>query len=113
MRRGLIYGIIFFFYYNTSVAMPLTGEPSKDPRQLNFQLFESAKKYERSVSIMMDLPGPKIRTSNLDVIKIKRGKDKLKDQSYVLWGIPQNTLSRTILTIGDLTKKAKFDFQGN
>ena len=44
MRWGLIYGIIFFSYYNTSVAMTLTGEPSKDPRQLNFQLFESAKK---------------------------------------------------------------------
>ena len=39
------------------------------------------------------------------VYKIKRGKDKLKDQSYVLWGIPQNTLSRTILPLGDLTKK--------
>ena len=35
---------------------------------------------------------------------IKRGKDKLKDQSYVLWGIPKNTLSRTILPLGDLTK---------
>ena len=36
--------------------------------------------------------------------KIKRGKDKLKDQSYVLWGIPQNTIARTILPLGDLTK---------
>ena len=36
--------------------------------------------------------------------KIKRGKDKKKDQSYVLWGIPQNTLSRTILPLGGLTK---------
>jgi len=36
---------------------------------------------------------------------IKRGKDRVKDQSYVLWGIPKNTLSRTILPLGDLTKK--------
>jgi len=39
-----------------------------------------------------------------NVYKIYRGKDKLKDQSYVLWGVPQNTLSRTILPLGDLTK---------
>jgi tRNA-specific 2-thiouridylase len=37
--------------------------------------------------------------------QIKRGKDKSKDQSYVLWGIPKETLSRTILPLGDLTKK--------
>ena len=36
--------------------------------------------------------------------RILRGKDKLKDQSYVLWGIPQNTLARTILPLGELTK---------
>ena len=35
---------------------------------------------------------------------IKRGKDKIKDQSYVLWGIPKNTLSKTILPLGNLTK---------
>jgi len=35
---------------------------------------------------------------------IKRGKDKVKDQSYVLWGIPKHTISRTILPLGDLTK---------
>ena len=32
-----------------------------------------SKKINRSVSIMMDLPGPKIRTSNEKIIKIKRG----------------------------------------
>ena len=37
--------------------------------------------------------------------KITRGKDKGKDQSYVLWGIPKETLSRTILPLGNLTKK--------
>ena len=36
---------------------------------------------------------------------IQRGKDKVKDQAYVLWGIPKNTLSRTILPLGNLTKK--------
>ena len=36
---------------------------------------------------------------------IKKGKDEHKDQSYVLWGIPRETLSRTILPLGDLTKK--------
>ena len=39
-----------------------------------------------------------------DDYKIYRGKDRIKDQSYVLWGVPQNTLSRTILPLGDLTK---------
>jgi len=39
------------------------------------------------------------------IYKIKRGKDKIKDQAYVLWGIPKNTLSRTILPLGNLTKK--------
>jgi len=37
--------------------------------------------------------------------KIIRGRDKGKDQSYVLWGIPKETLSRTILPLGKLTKK--------
>ena len=32
-----------------------------------------SKKLDRSVSIMMDLPGPKIRTSNEEIINIKRG----------------------------------------
>ena len=40
-----------------------------------------------------------------NIYQIKRGKDKLKDQSYVLWGIPKETLSRTILPLGHLTKK--------
>ena len=37
--------------------------------------------------------------------EIKRGLDSHKDQSYVLWGIPKETLSRTILPLGNLTKK--------
>ncbi len=35
---------------------------------------------------------------------IKKGKDKTKDQSYVLWGIPSDTLERTIFPLGNLTK---------
>ena len=36
---------------------------------------QCAKKHNKSVSIIMDLPGPKIRTDNLDIIKIERGED--------------------------------------
>jgi tRNA-specific 2-thiouridylase len=36
---------------------------------------------------------------------IKQGADEKKDQSYVLWGIPKETLSKTILPLGDLTKE--------
>ena len=42
---------------------------------------------------------------NNNEYKITRGKDKGKDQSYVLWGIPKETLSRTILPLGNLRKK--------
>ncbi len=36
---------------------------------------------------------------------LKKGIDPKKDQSYVLWGIPKETLKRTIFPIGDLTKQ--------
>jgi len=36
---------------------------------------------------------------------LKKGKDPLKDQAYVLWGIPAHTLSRTLFPLGDLTKE--------
>ena len=36
---------------------------------------------------------------------LKKGKDSLKDQAYVLWGIPAHTLSRTLFPLGDLTKE--------
>ena len=36
---------------------------------------------------------------------LMKGKDAHKDQSYVLWGIPSNTLKRTIFPLGNLTKK--------
>ncbi len=35
---------------------------------------------------------------------ISRGKDLSKDQSYALWGISQESLSRTIFPLGNLTK---------
>ncbi|MGL4632418.1 MAG: tRNA 2-thiouridine(34) synthase MnmA [Leadbetterella sp.] len=35
---------------------------------------------------------------------ISKGIDVLKDQSYVLWGISQESLSRTLLPLGNLTK---------
>jgi len=40
-----------------------------------------------------------------DIPKLRKGLDPQKDQSYVLWGIPRHTLSRTLLPLGDLTKK--------
>ena len=36
---------------------------------------------------------------------ISKGIDKLKDQSYVLWGISQENLRRTILPLGNFQKK--------
>ena len=36
---------------------------------------------------------------------LKKGADPLKDQSYVLWGIPAETLSRTLFPLGEYTKK--------
>ena len=35
---------------------------------------------------------------------ISKGKDLSKDQSYALWGISQESLSRTIFPLGNLTK---------
>ncbi|MHA8073023.1 tRNA 2-thiouridine(34) synthase MnmA [Aquirufa sp. HETE-40SA] len=35
---------------------------------------------------------------------ISKGVDILKDQSYVLWGVSQESLARTILPLGHLTK---------
>ena len=36
---------------------------------------------------------------------LTKGRDPLKDQAYVLWGIPPHTLSRTLLPLGKYTKK--------
>lgn len=34
-----------------------------------------------------------------------RGKDRHKDQSYMLWGIKRDTLARTLFPLGGITKK--------
>lgn len=36
---------------------------------------------------------------------ISKGVDALKDQSYVLWGISQESLARTLLPLGGMTKQ--------
>jgi tRNA-specific 2-thiouridylase len=36
---------------------------------------------------------------------ISKGVDVLKDQSYVLWGISQESLARTLLPLGSMTKQ--------
>ena len=46
----------------------------------------------------------KIRLENNRYL-ISKGKDLKKDQSYALWGISQESLSRTIFPLGDLFKK--------
>ncbi len=45
----------------------------------------------------------KIREENGRYV-ISKGKDESKDQSYALWGISQESLSRTIFPLGDLHK---------
>ena len=35
---------------------------------------------------------------------LKKGDDELKDQSYALWGVSQQSLSRTMLPLGNLRK---------
>lgn len=40
---------------------------------------------------------------------ISKGVDQLKDQSYALWGVSQESLSRTIFPLGELTKKEIYD----
>ena len=36
---------------------------------------------------------------------IKQGVDPVKDQSYVLWGIPKSSIKRTLFPLGELTKE--------
>ncbi|MFQ6610657.1 MAG: tRNA 2-thiouridine(34) synthase MnmA, partial [Fidelibacterota bacterium] len=35
---------------------------------------------------------------------LKKGVDPVKDQAYVLWGIPRESLKKTLLPLGGLTK---------
>ena len=40
-----------------------------------------------------------------DIFKIVRPKDLKKDQTFMLWGLTQEVLSKTIFPLGDLTKE--------
>lgn len=44
---------------------------------------------------------------------ISKGIDKDKDQSYALWGVSQESLSRTILPLSGLTKKEIYQMAGD
>jgi tRNA-uridine 2-sulfurtransferase len=46
----------------------------------------------------------KLRQEN-DRYIISKGRDENKDQSYVLWGVSQESLSRTMLPLGGFTKQ--------
>lgn len=50
----------------------------------------------------------KIRNEN-DRFVISRGIDNFKDQSYVLWGISQESLARTVLPLGGLKKSEIYE----
>ena len=39
-----------------------------------------------------------------DVVKVVRPKDAHKDQTFMLWGLTQDVLQKTIFPLGDLTK---------
>ena len=45
-----------------------------------------------------------VRQHTNDRFVISKGKDETKDQSYVLWGLQQDLLSRTILPLGNYHK---------
>ena len=65
-------------HYNPDFNLPLIIK----------QIRKAAKDQNKSIAILMDLPGPKIRTSNQDIIAVKRGKEyTLGDEA----DIPINT----------------------
>ncbi len=45
-----------------------------------------------------------IKAKHNDRYYVKKARDNFKDQSYVLWGLSQECLSRTIFPIGHMTK---------
>jgi tRNA-uridine 2-sulfurtransferase len=70
-------------------------------------------KWELLIRKAMALGGGKIATGHYARIRhdsvtgrhvLSRGKDPAKDQSYALWGLTQESLSRTMFPLGDLTK---------
>ena len=52
-------------HYNSNFNLPLVVK----------QIRQASKNQNKSIAILMDLPGPKIRTSNKDTVTIKRGKE--------------------------------------
>lgn len=46
-----------------------------------------------------------VRDKKAKRIKLLMGKDKLKDQSYALWGLKQYHLSKTLFPLGEITKE--------
>ena len=65
-------------HYNPDFNLPLIIK----------QIRKAAKNQNKSIAILMDLPGPKIRTANQDIIAVKRGNDyTLGDEA----DIPINT----------------------
>ena len=52
-------------HYNPDFNLPLIVK----------QIRKASKNQNKSIAILMDLPGPKIRTANKDTIIIKRGKE--------------------------------------
>ena len=52
-------------HYNSDFNLPLIIK----------QIRKASKNQNKSIAILMDLPGPKIRTANKDVIAIKRGRE--------------------------------------
>lgn len=52
-------------HYNPDFNLPLIIK----------QIRKASKAQNKSIAILMDLPGPKIRTANKDIISIKRGKE--------------------------------------
>ena len=52
-------------HYNSDFNLPLIIK----------QIRRASKNQNKSIAILMDLPGPKIRTANNDIIAIKRGKE--------------------------------------
>ena len=65
-------------HYNPDFNLPLIIK----------QIRKAAKNQNKSIAILMDLPGPKIRTANQDIIAVKRGNEyTLGDEA----DIPINT----------------------
>jgi tRNA-specific 2-thiouridylase len=54
----------------------------------------------------------RIRTGAGRVAELWRGKDKAKEQSYFLHGLNQRHLGRTVLPLGDFTKKESRELAG-